>query len=172
MGEFVKEACKTKCIDCGNACGGCSWSRDFTPVDGWFAAPQLVKNHDRQKNLPTFLVMACPEFIPDKRVNPEGIPADSIHALAAAVVEQAIDDYRTCIRGKTLSGESGYRGKSSDPEGTRKKSIEGAMNSIERFFRSDWFYILCDCDGEMIIKRLKEERYLHQVRKARDKMGL
>ena len=30
--------------------------------------------------------------------------------------------------------------------------------SIERFFRSEWFMVLTALDGEMLIKRLREER--------------
>ena len=30
--------------------------------------------------------------------------------------------------------------------------------SIERFFRSEWFMVLTTLDGEMLIKRLRNER--------------
>lgn len=169
MGRSENE---TKCITCGNACGGCSWSRDFTPVEGWFAALQPVKNHEKQRTLESYLVMDCPEYTPDRRIRPEDISNDSVHALAAAVVEQAIADYRTCIRGQSLSGERNRGGRHTDYNELRQLSCESSMTSIERFFRSDWFYTLCDCDGEAIIKRLKEERYLHKLKKAKAKMGL
>lgn len=117
-------------------------------------------------------MIECPEYVPDRPLNPENIQDDCIHALAAAVVEQAVADYRMCIKGKQLAGESTYKGRCKDPEGAKLKGRERSMNAIEKFFRSDWFYTLCDCDGEAVIKRLRKERYLHQVRKARAKMGL
>lgn len=168
---FTKE---TKCITCGNACGGCSWSQDFTPVKGWTAEETICKAHrwDQSLEINTYNVIDCPEYTPDRKVDPRGIPDDSIHALAAAVVEQAIDDYRTCIKGRTLDGERNKGGRNSNMDDLRKKAAEGSMKQIERFFRSDWFYILCDCDGEAIIKRLREERYLHNLHKAKARMGL
>ena len=166
MGKLKSE--ETKCISCGNACGGCSWSVDFTPVDGWDAVPTTSRTH----GVTSYRVIDCPRYEPERKLNPDDIPDVSVHALAAAVVEQAVIDYRLCIRGRTLAGETNYRGRCKDPEGARLKALEGSMNAIERFFRSDWFYILCDCDGEEIIRRLRNERYLNQVRKARAKMGL
>jgi predicted nucleic acid-binding Zn ribbon protein len=44
------------CWDCQNACGGCSWSRSFEPVEGWEAKP----SED------SFFVINCPQFIPDE----------------------------------------------------------------------------------------------------------
>lgn len=58
---------------------------------------------------------------------------ENYEKLAVAIVKQAVIDYR----------------KSKDEE-TRK--------SIERFFRSEWFYTLTDVDGEILIKKLHNER--------------
>jgi hypothetical protein len=136
-------------------------------VDGWAAIPTRIRSHAST----SFLVVDCPEFRKDNRVNPASIPRDSIHALAAAVVEQAIDDYRACVRGKTLDGERNHGGRWANTAELRKRACEGSMNAIERFFRSDWFYTLCDCDGEAVIRRLREERYLHRKRKANARIG-
>ena len=40
------EASKTLCWNCGNACGGCSWSDDLEPVEGWHARETYMKSSD------------------------------------------------------------------------------------------------------------------------------
>jgi len=51
-------------------------------------------------------------------------------ALADAIILKAVDDYR---------GHKELRG------------------SIARFFKSDWFKVLTDIDGEHLLKKLKDE---------------
>lgn len=63
-------AAGTLCWRCRNAVPdpdgrqGCSWSRDFEPVKGWTAVPQLLKCPDKD-DAETFHVVSCPEFVPD-----------------------------------------------------------------------------------------------------------
>ena len=56
---------RTLCWKCANATNsGCSWSRSLTPVDGWTAEEdEFVTNYLDKR---TYLVIDCPEFIPDK----------------------------------------------------------------------------------------------------------
>ena len=50
------------CFDCENACGGCSWSRNFTPVPGWTATHVYREAaHDGYRE--TYKITACPQFI-------------------------------------------------------------------------------------------------------------
>ena len=103
------------------------------------------------------------------------IPRYIIHALAAAVVQQAVEDYRACIRWRSIVCEkqhTGNRMSATDRAEKVRKDCENSMREIERFFRLDWFYTLCDCDGERVIRNLRQERYLHQNAKARARMGL
>ena len=45
----------TLCWVCQNCFGGCSWSSEYIPVEGWKA-----------KKTPTsYLVLSCPEFLPE-----------------------------------------------------------------------------------------------------------
>lgn len=44
----------TLCWVCQNCFGGCSWSRDYTPVEGWKA----------KKTPNSYLVLSCPSFDP------------------------------------------------------------------------------------------------------------
>ncbi len=58
---------------------------------------------------------------------------ENYEKLAEAIILQAVKDYRD--------------------------SCSYQMRcSIERFFRSDWFMVLTTLNGEMLIKRLREER--------------
>ena len=57
---------------------------------------------------------------------------ENYEELANSIILQAVKDYRNCCN-KT-------------------------RRSIERFFRSEWFSVLTTLDGEMLIKKLREER--------------
>ena len=58
---------------------------------------------------------------------------ENYEKLANAIILQAVRDYRNSYSYQTRC-------------------------SIERFFRSEWFMVLTTLDGEMLIKRLQEER--------------
>lgn len=106
--------------------------------------------------------------------------------LANAIVIQAADDYRNALRylkehlrTRELEETAAFREKQwrrlkaerkakGLPGGKRKYSreelllwkIEGCerdVDEIERFFRSDWYCTLTSVDGEMLIRRLREE---------------
>ena len=55
-------------------------------------------------------------------------------ALANAIVELAVKDYRTALK---------YHYRHPD-----KKEYADAVDSLELFFRSGWYGILTDLDGE------------------------
>lgn len=55
--------------------------------------------------------------------------------LAAAVVERAVMDYRSAVK--------------------CKDTME--IKQLKKFFTSDWFKMLCDIDGELIIRTLEME---------------
>ena len=58
---------------------------------------------------------------------------ENYEKLANAIILQAGRDYRNCCSYQMRC-------------------------SIERFFRSDWFMVLTNLDGEKLIKKLQEER--------------
>lgn len=58
------ETRKTLCWDCKNACGRCSWSREFKPVDGWEAVPSKVYQHENCY-ADSYIVQKCPMFEKD-----------------------------------------------------------------------------------------------------------
>ena len=58
------------CWECKNACGRCSWSREFKPVPGWEAivmAPRGAQMSVKLRNIPDYRVITCPEFTRDRR---------------------------------------------------------------------------------------------------------
>ena len=69
---------------------------------------------------------------------------DPYQELANAVVILAAKDYQHALR---IQGRN--------PKSAAAKS---QIDSLERFFRSDWHQILTEVDGDMLIKRLREER--------------
>ncbi len=68
---------------------------------------------------------------------------DPYKELANAVILQAIEDYRQWT--KEYSG--GH-----DDRKLRKKLVE-----LKEFFRSEWFSLLTELDGEQLLARLKSE---------------
>ena len=63
--------------------------------------------------------------------------------LANAVIMQAVRDYRTALKALRMN--------------PRNKAAQTEKESIERFFRSQWYQALTTVDGEMLIKKLNEE---------------
>ena len=63
--------------------------------------------------------------------------------LANAIILQAVKDYRDAVERLRYTPDD--------------KSALHDKKSIERFFRSEWFSILSDLNGELLLKKLKEE---------------
>ncbi len=56
-----KENLDHLCWRCANSCGRCTWSKKLLPVEGWTAAPSVIKCGEI--TLHSFCVKACPKFI-------------------------------------------------------------------------------------------------------------
>ena len=58
------------CETCQKYAGGCSWSRDFTPVLGWDATPTEKRG---SVVIHSYAIHHCPEYVPDppRRVKKE-----------------------------------------------------------------------------------------------------
>ena len=67
---------------------------------------------------------------------------DPYTALANAIIEQAVEDYR-------------------------KSKNHQARSMIKKFFLFEWFYVLTEVDGKMILRRLEGERGVNQVKNYR-----
>lgn len=63
--------------------------------------------------------------------------------FAQAIIMQAVTDYRKARRRVRAF--------------PNQKASQATIREVERFFRSRWFAQLTDIDGEMLIRRLREE---------------
>ena len=70
---------------------------------------------------------------------------DPYEKLANAIIIQAAKDYRTALRKLRRN--------------PRNHLAQAEAESIDRFFRSGWYKCLTDVDGEMVIRKLREEDY-------------
>ena len=71
---------------------------------------------------------------------------DAFENLANAIILLAVKDYRQAL--KLLS------------KNPHSRSAMAAVKAMERFFRSDWYETLTSVDGEMLIRKLREEAFL------------
>lgn len=86
----------------------------------------------------------------------KGVNIDEAYQnLANAIVKNAADDYRAALRGLERNPES--KGYQSDAE------------RIEKFFRSPWYEMLTDVDGEYLIRRLQEDEKERSLKRQRKK---
>ena len=69
---------------------------------------------------------------------------DPYQELANAAIILAAKDYRHALRIQRRNPWS--------------KAAQSQIDSLERFFRSDWLEVLTEVDREMLIRRLREER--------------
>lgn len=69
------------------------------------------------------------------------IQFDPIQNLANAIIVQAAEDYREALEGGAIRG----------------KAPEVVISECERFFRSDWFLVLTEMDGEILMEKIRNE---------------
>ena len=67
---------------------------------------------------------------------------EAYERLAAAIVVQAVKDYKGALRKEA-------RGKATD-------STQGTIISCEYFFKSDWFQMLSDLDGVALMQKVRK----------------
>ena len=70
---------------------------------------------------------------------------DPYQALAGAICVQAVKDYRS------------YGKKLQDCSDDEKDFYKRHLMSIRRFFRSDWYTVLCYVDGNQVLAELDKE---------------
>ena len=58
----------TICWKCSRACGQCSWSAEFRPINGWVAIKTIIKADKGvmdQREIDSYIVLKCPQFHDD-----------------------------------------------------------------------------------------------------------
>ena len=89
-------------------------------------------------------------------VGSKNLAEDPYERLANAIVLQAVSDYRVAL--KKIKAHPKNR-----------EAISEALE-IEKFFRSGWYSILTDVDGEYLIRRLQDEiRQSESIRGKKNK---
>ena len=61
---MYKRTKTTLCWKCSRACGRCSWSKNFTPVEGWVAVKTKVRE-SHEGAIDSYVVLKCPLFDDD-----------------------------------------------------------------------------------------------------------
>jgi len=64
-------------------------------------------------------------------------------SLANAIIVQAVKDYRKALQRLDRHPE--------------KNDYKAEVNSLERFFCSDWYQMLTDLDGTILMRKIREE---------------
>ena len=119
--EKVKE--ESPCWTCGNACGGCSWSRDSMPVPGWDADANILADGTMRG----YVIHHCPERIPDDHELFRDKEIDTSGMLAL------IEAMATCMRDDYVNGKGPYdENKRMTPGEIRTAN----RNHIEKFILS------------------------------------
>ena len=86
----------------------------------------------------------------------KNLAEDPYERLANAIVLQAVSDYRVAL--KKIKAHPKNR-----------EAISEALE-IEKFFRSGWYSILTDVEGEYLIRRLQDEiRQSESIRGKKNK---
>ena len=68
---------------------------------------------------------------------------DPYENLANAIILTAVDDYRRALKKYSKNPDS--------------KSAKAEVDSLERFFRSQWHSVLTSVEGEFLIRKLRAE---------------
>ena len=124
--QVINEKKNTICWHCANACGGCSWSDELIPVNGWNAVETRINCIGQG-----FIVMGCPEYIeeaPGHRKRPDEFDPDGCERLIQRMTAAAADDYI---------------------------KISEMRSDVTRWFRSKMFANLSGANPEAIISKLK-----------------
>lgn len=94
---FSKEQ-ETLCWCCEKTLGCCSWSNDFTPVEGWDATPtvlncgthRLSSGEEKTNTIDSYCVHDCPEFELMHYIKENlGKPGFNTEEIKIAVLKQA-----------------------------------------------------------------------------------
>lgn len=99
-GADFKGAANELCFLCDKACGGCSWSRDFTPVAGWTATPTQINPGGAVPPTSSYHIEDCPE---SSGVRPPRLEDISKERIRLAVIRQEMITVRKQL-GLTQTG--------------------------------------------------------------------
>lgn len=142
----------TLCVYCKNACnGGCSWSENLTPVNGWTA----------EKNEHGYMVLMCPKFVEETKENKtKNFDKDGMALLYEAIGRQMRDDY---IHG--ISQYDPSKHKAEKDKYVHKTEAEKRWQNrriIEKWILGPGRALLELTDPEMIITHLRKMARMYE----------
>jgi hypothetical protein len=96
------------------------------------------------------------------RTNAENADLDKAgcELLINEIIMQAVKDYR-----KALNRKERPKGKSTEEKQSFRMAAIARIQEVERFFRSQWFGMLVDMDGEALITKLNADHDAGQKRR-------
>ena len=122
----------TLCWKCRNAVPtettGCSWSRDFVPVDGWVVENHTTPHANDGGMITAYCVDYCPEFQKDSKA-PEQICKndEACMRLAVIILQKQMERYRQALDQYAR---------------TRKDKFLGQIRDIERELLTPYYAAL------------------------------
>lgn len=134
---------KHLCPDCAVPIKNCGWWHGLRPPEGAKTGIRQISEYEgkgsgKRVAVDRVIVVECPNYREAQKKKNESTLSttqEPYHELANAVILSAVKDYRSA----------------------RKAKDRHKVGSIRRFFRSDYFSVLSDLDGEVLIKKLNEE---------------
>lgn len=97
----------TLCWECQNACGGCSWSKSFIPVDSWEAIKTTI-NQSNYAMSHSYIVLSCPLFKQDKNGGREEYYKEKRNEFVKKHKISVKTFTRWLDKGKVIKTENGY----------------------------------------------------------------
>ena len=90
-GEQIPPRTHQLCEKCAKACGGCNWSDELKPVEGWDAEETVLAS----SNTNSLFIRGCPEFVRGTRDDKRRIEMDTngFLLLLEAMMRQIRYDY-------------------------------------------------------------------------------
>lgn len=132
------------CPDCAVPISECGWWHGLHPPEGAKTGIRQISEYEgkgtrKRVAVDRVIVLECPNYRETRekpaKEAPLSVKQEPYHELANAVILTAAKDYRAA----------------------RKAKDRHKVGSIRRFFRSDYFSVLSDLDGELLIQKLDEE---------------
>ena len=155
----MEEARDTLCVFCANACnGGCSWSENLEPVDGWSA----------EKTAHGYLVFRCPKFAEETKDNqPKKFDRHGIALLFEAMGAQLRDDY---IHGTKQYDPDRRRSANDNSYSTEVERRWHNRRIIEKWIRGQGMALLDLADPDAIILHLRKAARMYEHKKRQSEV--
>lgn len=138
----MRDYCKSnvsKCWDCKNFAGGCSWSKEGKPVEGWTA-------EFSNKSIKSYRVVDCPLFEPDDDLG--DLDEDGMNRLFIATGNLLIRDLKIALIEYKTFGATLER---------KRKRVEKLISDYYEFFGQLFDDDMIESGLDNIVKETDED---------------